>query len=203
MPHPKLVPKSPPPTLRLVSKAKPAPKNTLDEETNPGERPALPRRPATRTTLTSNDRWYTSEEPDTGIYLQRISVHPGPFWNTFVAKYYRECSTILDENPDFHFIPEHEREPGARVFWLRARFNDYWQPTLQGEGQHAERQYMDFIKNAQPEDFGTDVILMVCHNRMLDLERAVQSVKQVSAFSTWIHPRQNRSPTSSSGESSD
>ena len=50
MPHPKLVPKSPPLTLRLVSKAKPAPKNTLDEETesdnNPGERPALPRRPA-------------------------------------------------------------------------------------------------------------------------------------------------------------
>ena len=68
MPHPKLVPKSPPPTLRLVSKAKPAPKNTLDEETesdnNPGERPAL----------TSNDRWCTSEESDSGIYLQRISV---------------------------------------------------------------------------------------------------------------------------------
>ena len=45
----------PPPTLRLVSKAKPAPKNTLDEETesdnNPGERPALPRRPAMWTTL--------------------------------------------------------------------------------------------------------------------------------------------------------
>ena len=29
MPHPKLVPKSPPPTLRLVSKAKPAPRKTL------------------------------------------------------------------------------------------------------------------------------------------------------------------------------
>ena len=34
MPHPKLVPKSPPPpTLRLMSKMKPAPKNILDEET--------------------------------------------------------------------------------------------------------------------------------------------------------------------------
>ena len=31
MPHPKLVPKSPPPTLRLVSKVKP-PKNTLDDQ---------------------------------------------------------------------------------------------------------------------------------------------------------------------------
>ena len=47
MPHPKLVPKSPTPTLRLVSKVKPAPKNTLDDETesdnHPGDRPALPR----------------------------------------------------------------------------------------------------------------------------------------------------------------
>ena len=34
MPHPKLVPKSPPPTLRLMSKIKPAPKNILDEETD-------------------------------------------------------------------------------------------------------------------------------------------------------------------------
>ena len=71
MPHPKLVPKSPPPTWRLVSKVKPAPKNILDEETesdnNPGERPALPRRPAMRPTLTSNDRWYAPEESDTCI----------------------------------------------------------------------------------------------------------------------------------------
>ena len=41
MPHPKLVPMSPPPTLKLMSKIKPAPKNILDEETesdnNPGE----------------------------------------------------------------------------------------------------------------------------------------------------------------------
>ena len=133
MPRPKLVPKSPPPTLRLVSKAKPAPKNTLDE----------------RATLTSNDRWYIPAESDTGIYLQRISVHPGPFRNSrflTLVEYYRECSTILDSYPDFHFIPEHERDHGARVFWLRARFNDYWQPTLQGEGPHAEKQYMDFIK---------------------------------------------------------
>ena len=35
MPHPKLVPKSPPPTLRLVSKVKPAPKNTLETRRNP------------------------------------------------------------------------------------------------------------------------------------------------------------------------
>ena len=64
MPHRKLVPKSPPPTLRLVSKVKPAPKNILDEETesdnHAGDRPALPRRPAMRTTLTSNDRILTS-----------------------------------------------------------------------------------------------------------------------------------------------
>ena len=56
MPHPKLVPKSPPPALRLVSKVKPAPKNILDEETesdnHPGDRPALPRRPAMRPVLT-------------------------------------------------------------------------------------------------------------------------------------------------------
>ena len=90
--HPKLVPKSPPPTLRLVSKAKPAPKNTLDEETesdnNPGERPALPGRPAMRTTLTSNDRWHISEESDTGIYLQRIP-------------YIQDLSGILDSSPSW------------------------------------------------------------------------------------------------------
>ena len=61
MPHPKLVPKSPPTTLRLMSKMKPAPNNILDEETesdnHPGDRPALPRRPAMRPTLTTNDRW--------------------------------------------------------------------------------------------------------------------------------------------------
>ena len=56
IPHPKLVPKSPPPALRLVSKVKPAPKNILDEETesdnHPGDRPALPRRPVMRPVLT-------------------------------------------------------------------------------------------------------------------------------------------------------
>ena len=134
MPHPKLIPKSPPPMLRLVSKVKPAPKNILDEETesdnNPGERPALPRRPAMRPTLTSNNQWYVPDGSDTDICLQRASVHPGPFGNTrflaFVQEYYKECSTILEMHPDFHFIPEHEREHGAKVFWLRAKFNDYW-----------------------------------------------------------------------------
>ena len=187
-PHPKLVPKSPPPTLRLVSKA---PKNTLDEETesdnNPGERPALPRRPAMRTHIQRSV-----------VYIRRITYRHLPledFWNsrflTFVAEHYRERSTIPDSYPDFRFIPEHEREPGARVFWLRARLNDYWQPTLQGEGQHAERQYMDFIKkvysiccytNAQPEDFGTDIVPMVRHNRMIDLDRTVQNVEQVCSY---------------------
>ena len=94
-------------------------------------------------------------------------------------------------NPDFHFIPEHEREHGAKVFWLRARFNDYWLPTLQGEGQHTEKQYMDFIKkvysiccytNSQPEAFGTDIIPMVCHNRQIDLEKTVLNVEQVCKY---------------------
>ena len=75
MPHPKLIPKSPPPTLRLVSKVKPAPKNILDEETesdnNPGERPALPRRPAMRPTLTSNNQWYVPDGSDTNICLHK------------------------------------------------------------------------------------------------------------------------------------
>ena len=81
MPHPKLVPKSPPPALRLVSKAKPAPKNILDEETesdnHPGDRPALPRRPAMRPVLTSNDRWFVTYGSDTNISLQKESVHAG------------------------------------------------------------------------------------------------------------------------------
>ena len=117
MPHPKLVPKSPPPALRLVSKVKPAPKNILDEETesdnHPGDRPALPRRPVMRPVLTSNDRWFVTYGSDTNISLQKESVHPGPFGNSkflnFVHEYYKECSTILDVNPDFHFVPEHER----------------------------------------------------------------------------------------------
>ena len=154
MPHPKLVPKSPPPALRLVSKVKPAPKNILDEETesdnHPGDRPALPRRPVMRPVLTSNDRWFVTYGSDTNISLQKESVRPGPFGNSkflsFVHEDYRECSTILDVNPDFHFVPEHQRPHGVKVFWLKARFNDYWQPTLQGEGPHAEKQYMDFIK---------------------------------------------------------
>ena len=61
MPHPKLVPKSPPPTLRLVSKGQASTEHVLEEETesdnHPGDRPALPRRPAMRPTLTSKDRW--------------------------------------------------------------------------------------------------------------------------------------------------
>ena len=108
MPHPKLVPKS---TLRLMSKMKPAPKNILDEETesdnHPGDRPALPRRPVMRPTLTSNDRWHVPDGSDTDISLQRKSVHPGPFGNSkflnFVYEYYKECSTILETNPDFHY----------------------------------------------------------------------------------------------------
>ena len=67
-------------------------------------------------------------------------------------EYYQECSTILDVNPDFHFIPEHEQPHGVNVFWLKARFNDYWEPTLQGEGPHTEKQYMDFIKAKQITD---------------------------------------------------
>ena len=125
MPHPKLVPKSPPPALRLVSKVKPAPKNILDEDTesdkHPGDRPAPPRRPAMRPVLTSNDRWFVTYGSDTNISLQKEFVHPGPFGNSkflnFVYEYYKECSTILDANPDFHFVPEHERPHGVKVFW--------------------------------------------------------------------------------------
>ena len=199
MPHPKLVPKSPPPALRLVSKVKPAPKNILDKETesdnHPGDRPALPRRPVMRPVLTSNDRWFVTYGSDTNISLQKESVHPRPFGNSkflnFVYEYYRECSTILDVNPDFHFVPEHERLHGVKVFWLKARFNDYWQPTLQGEGPHTGKQYMDFIKkvysiccytNAQSEVYGTDIIPMVCHNGNIDLKKTVQNVEQVCKY---------------------
>ena len=188
MPHPKLIPKSPPPTLRLVSKVKPAPKNILDEETesdnHPGDRPALPRRPAMRPTLTSNDRWHVPDGSDTDISLQKESVHPGPFGNSkflkFVHEYYLECSTILGERPH-----------GGKVFWLKARFNDCWRPTLQGDGNHAEKQYMDFIKkvyviccytNAEPEVYGTDIIPMVCYNNFIDLEKTVQNVEQVCKY---------------------
>ena len=194
MPHPKLIPKSPPPTLRLVSKVKPAPKNILDEETesdnHPGDRPALPRRPAMHPILTSNDRWHVPDGSDTDISLQRESVHPGPFGNSkflkFVQEYYLECSTILDVNPDFHFIPEHERPHGGKVFWLKARFNDYWRPTLQGEGSPAEKQYMEFIRkvyvicchtNVQPEVYGTDIILRwVSHGMSTSLVRSMHMI---------------------------
>ena len=118
----------------------------------------------------------------------RTSASRGnPYIQDFVYEYYKECSTILETNPDFHFIPEHERQHGA----LKARFNDYWKPRLQGEGPHTEKQYMDFIKkvysiccytNAQPEVFGTDIIPMVCHNRHIDLEKTVQNVEQVCKY---------------------
>ena len=96
MPHPKLVPKSPPPTLRLVSKVKPAPKNNLHEETesdnHPGDRPALPRRPMMRPVLTSNDRWFVTYGSDTNISLQKESVHPGPFGNSKIPEF---CARVL------------------------------------------------------------------------------------------------------------
>ena len=196
MPPPRLVPKSPPPTLRLVSKVKPAPKNILDEDTesdnHPGNRPALPRRPAMRPILTSNDRWFVTYGSDTDICLQKECVHPGLFGNSkflsFVYDYYKECSTILENHPGFHFIPEHQRPHGEKVFWLKARFNDYWNPTIQGEGANAEKQYMDFIKkvysiccytNAQGEVYGADIIPMVCHNGNTDHEKTIQNVEQV------------------------
>ena len=178
MPHPKLVPKSPPPTLRLVSK------DSWMTRRNPTI--ILVMRPV----LTSNDRWFVTYGSDTNISLQKESVHPGPFGNSkflsFVHEYYKECSTILDVNP--HFVPEHERPHGVKVFWLKARFNDYWHPTLQGEGPHAEKQHMDFIKkvysiccytNAQSEVYGTDIIPMVCHNGNIDLDKTVRNVEQV------------------------
>ena len=144
-----------------------------------------------RPILTSNGRWFVTCGSDSDISLQKESVHPGPFGNSkflnFVYEYYKECSTILENHPDFHFIPEHERSHG----WLKARFNDYWQPTLQGEGPYAEKQYMDFIKkvysiccytNAQCEVYGTDIIPMVCHNGNIDLEKTVQNVEQVCKY---------------------
>ena len=114
MPHPKLVPKSPPPALRLMSKVKPAPKNILDEETesdnHPGER--LPRRPAMRPTLTSNDRWHVPDGSDTDISLQREPVHPGPFGNSKFLKFVYECyleHPRLEPGPSLHFLSMNDR----------------------------------------------------------------------------------------------
>ena len=103
-------------------------------------------------------------------------------------EYYRECSTILDVNPDFHFVPEHERPHGVKVFWLKARFNDYWQPTLQGEGPHTEKAIHGLHQEGlqhlllQSEVYGTDIIPMVCHNGNIDLEKTVQNVEQVCKY---------------------
>ena len=104
--------------------------------------------------------------------------------------YTQDHSETQNVNPDFHFVPEHQRPHGVQVFWF-SRFNDYWQPTLQGEGPHAEKQHMDFIKkvysiccytNAQSEVYGTDIIPMVCHNGNIDLEKTVQNVEQVCKY---------------------
>ena len=60
---------------------------------------------------------------------------------------------------------------------------------------------MDFIKkvysiccytNAQPEDFGTDIIPMECHNRMIDLDKTVQNVEQVCDLILWRTERLSR-----------
>ena len=118
-----------------------------------------------------------------------MRIHP-PLNNPRMSTWSR-LIMILDVNPDFHFVPEHQRPHGVKVFWLKARFNDYWQPTLQGEGPHAEKQHMDFIKkvysiccytNAQSEVYGTDIISMVCHNGNIDLEKTVQNVEQVCKY---------------------
>ena len=168
-----------------------------------------------RPVLTSNDRWFVTYGSDTNISLQKESVHPAPFGNSkflnFVYEDYRECSTIHDVNPDFHFVPEHERPHGVKVFWLKARFNDFWQPTLQGEGQHAEKQYMDFIKkvysiccytNAQSEVYGTDIIPMArwyATTATLISRRPSRMSNRFASTSAWIFPWRNRSQISSSG----
>ena len=141
------------------------------------------------------------------------SVHAGPFGNSkflnFVYEYYRECSTILDVNPDFQFVPEHERPHGVKVFWLKASFNDYWQPTLQGEGPHAEKQYMDFIKKVysiyctpmlNPKFTEPTSSRWCATPATLISRRPSKMSNRFANISAWIHRRRNRSQISSSGE---
>ena len=217
MPHPKLVPESPPPTLRLVSKVKPAPKNTLDDETesdnHPGDRPALPRRPVMRPVLTSNDRWFVTYGSDTDISLQKESVEPGPFGNskflTFVHEYYKECPTILDVNPDFHFVPEHERPHGVKVFWLQARFNDYWHPRLKlkdlmqrSNTWTSSRRSTASAATAMlnPKFTEPTSSRWYATTATLILIRPSRMSNRFAHISALKHPRRNRSQISSSGE---
>ena len=213
MPHPKLVPKSPPPTLRLMSKMKPAPRNILDEETesdnHPGDRPALPRRPVMRPTLTSNDRWYVPDGSDTDISLQRESVHPGPFGNSkflnFVYEYYMECSTILETNPDFHFIPEHERQHGAKCSGRRP------DSTITGSQRFKVKVHIQrtntWTSSRRSTAFAATPMLSQKFSEqtsfrwyvttaILISRRPSRTLSRFANTSTWIRPRQNRSPTS-------
>ena len=217
MPHPKLVPKSPPPTLRLVSKAKPAQKNNLDDETesdnHPGDRPALPRRPVMRPVLTSNDRWFVTYGSDTNISLQKESVHPGPFGNSkflsFVHECYKECSTILDVKPDFHFVPEHERPHGVKVSGSRQdstitgiqhskvkdlmQRSNTWTSSRRSTASAATPMLNPkFTEPTSCRWYATTATLLA--------RRPSRMSNRFANTSAWIHPRRNRSQISSSGE---
>ena len=104
-----------------------------------------------RDNLQRTNRWITSNKPERmTIPLLKESDHPDPFWNSrflsYVQGYYHENSTILDHEPNFSFVPEHERKEGDKVFWPVTRFDEWWCPTFQGYGQHTARACMDYIK---------------------------------------------------------
>ena len=198
-PKPKAMPLQPPvPPLRLTPKTKAQPSRTLDDETESdnahlglADRPPLPRRPKMKAPPPSIDhsRRNTTNQANNGIMLRRETTNPTPFWNnkflTFVEQYYHERSTILEKHYDFEYVPEHLRQRHEKACWLRANFNDYWDPTIRGEDQQGETAYTQYIKkiycfccyiNDDPEKFSTEVIPTVSQNGLIDMDKTITNV---------------------------
>ena len=192
-PRSKAMPMQPsyPPPLRLTSKARARPNNDMDEESESDypqdnkNRSPLPRRPALKSPPPSIDQSQriTEEKSTMDIQLVKETTDPLPHLNSdflkFVEPYCKECSTILEEHPDFVYVPEHERAYHEKVFWLKARFDQYWDPTFR-KNNRAEQDYMTFIKR----------IYTYCADLILD--DYVPNIRQIPFLDCLCLPRLRR-----------
>ena len=190
------------PTLRLVAKKKAAPQEpTLDEDEDEddegAERQPLPRRrPAESvSSVGEQPRLITSSKNRINIHLYPQTENPDPFWNTkhleYIREYYSECSTIRDSHPGFVYVREPDRQKHEGLFYLKIRFNDYWQSTMRGKDQQSVDDYMTFIQrvysaccyaNRDPKDFGPDIIPLVRHHRDIDMKRTTKNTQEICRY---------------------
>ena len=189
--------------------------------TSDADRPPLPRRPTYKAPPPSIDlpkappTWtsqahnpavdFPRKDDDAGthnsIKLCRETTNPNPFWCNkflpFIEQYYHESKTLHKDHESFRYIPEHLRREGeSKPCWLRAKFNNYWEPTIHGEDRSGQVDYMKFIKrvyvfcchiNDNPDQYSTEVIPTVNHNGRIDMDKTTANVEGLCKHFK-IHP---------------